>query len=280
MRLRRSLSKALTNRKPEMNEILRNLFGNSQLEAHENFACSPKSFIELHNVNKRYNSLRSGKGSDGIAVEALKEINLEIELNQITVFKGSSGAGKTTLLTVIGAMAKPTSGRVRINGLEISSLSERFLAQIRRKSFGFIFQNYNLIRGVSAIENTMLPAYPTNNKPKEIRRKAYALLEKLEIGHRAAWSVERLSGGERQRVAIARALINDPEVVIADEPTAHLNTELTEKFSEIIAQLKCEGKTVLIATHDPLLIELAKAHQVFELRDGKMVAASAKERML
>lgn len=263
-----------------MNEDLRNFFGNSQLEAHENFACSAKSFIELQNVNKRYDSLRSGNGSDGVGVEALKEINLEIELNQITVFKGPSGSGKTTLLMVIGGMAKPTSGRVRINGLEISSLSERFLAQIRRKSFGFIFQNYNLIRGVSAIENTMLPAYPTNNKPKDIRRKAYALLEKFEIAHRAALSVERLSGGERQRVAIARSLINDPEVVIADEPTAHLNTELTEKFSKIITQLKCEGKTVLIATHDPLLIELAKAHQVFELRDGKMVAANAKDRML
>ncbi|MDW7771971.1 MAG: ABC transporter ATP-binding protein [Desulfobulbaceae bacterium] len=221
--------------------------------------------IRLQGICKSFKTAHSG----GFA--ALKDIDAVIRGRSVTVFKGPSGSGKTTMLSLIGAMSRPTSGRIWIGDTEISGLPERFLADIRRRRFGFVFQNFHLIPGVTVLENIMVPSYPTRASNRRIRQRAEALLEQLEIGSKAGLRAEYLSGGEQQRAAIARSLINDPEFVIADEPTAHLDTALAGRFLEIAVHLKNAGKTVLLASHDPLIFESEIVDQVIELRDGRIV---------
>lgn len=221
--------------------------------------------IELRHVTKIFNQ---GNGNEFCAVD---DVSLVIDPLKVTVLKGPSGSGKTTILSMIGAMAKPTQGRVFINGREITSLPERFLTDVRRKTFGFIFQQFNLIRGVTALENIMIPAYPTGEKYSLLRKRALDLLELLSLPGKATSKIEWLSGGEAQRVAIARALINNPEVVVADEPTAHLDTKLSHEFIDIMAVLQREGRTIIIASHDPLISASHVVERVVELRDGKIV---------
>jgi putative ABC transport system ATP-binding protein len=223
--------------------------------------------IELVQITKSFNA---GKPN---AFTALKGIDIKIEMNRIVVFRGPSGSGKTTLLSIVGCMARPTSGRIHLNGRETTSLPERFTSEIRRKTFGFIFQSYHLIKGLSVLENTMLPGYPVGTAFRDLRQRALALLEKFGISSKAGQKVEHLSGGEQQRTAIARALINDPDVMIADEPTAHLDTDLSVQFMGIVAGLKAEGKTILMASHDPLVFESPVVDRVVSMRDGKIVDA-------
>ena len=187
--------------------------------------------IELKQVSKVYNDGKAGEFT------ALKAVDLSIQTNTVTAFVGPSGSGKTTLLSVIGCMARPTRGRITVAGQETTSLPEKFLAGIRRATFGFVFQDHCLIKGISVLENTMLPAYPRGEKYKILRERAMTLLTRLKIDTKAGRQIEELSGGERQRAAIARALINEPAVVIADEPTAHLDTALTGEFLDIAAEL-------------------------------------------
>jgi putative ABC transport system ATP-binding protein len=220
--------------------------------------------IQLSNVKKIFNL---GRPNEFVALQG---ISLSIEASKMTVFKGPSGSGKTTLLSLIGCMARPTSGRIHLLDREITSLPERFLTEIRRKTFGFIFQQYNLIQGVTALENVMVPAYPSGQKFSALKKKAMDLLALFNISSKADSQVERLSGGEMQRVAIARALINNPQVVIADEPTAHLDTPLSKEFMEIMGRLKESSKTVLIASHDPVVSESPLVDWVWNLRDGKI----------
>jgi len=222
--------------------------------------------IQLTAITKTYNSGRSNE------FQALKGIDLEIGQGEVVVLVGPSGSGKTTLLSILGCMARPTSGRIWMDGREITSLPERFGAGIRRESFGFIFQNYNLIKGISVLENTMLPSCPTGKKYTTVRKRAINLLEHLGIGAKAGEMVENLSGGEQQRVAIARALINNPSVIIADEPTAHLDTDLARQLLDIFAGFRKEGKTSIIASHDPLIFESTVADRVISMRDGRVVA--------
>jgi putative ABC transport system ATP-binding protein len=221
--------------------------------------------IELAQITKTFNA---GKPN---AFTALNSINLVVEMNRITVFRGPSGSGKTTLLSIMGCMAKPTSGRIHVNGKETTSLPERFTAEIRRKTFGFVFQNYNLIKGLTVFENVMIPAYPIGVSYKALKQRVFGLLEKLDLSSKAHGKVEQLSGGEQQRVAIARALINDPSIVIADEPTAHLDTDLSMRLMDILAGLKAEGKTVLIASHDAIVVESPLVDRVVSMRDGAVV---------
>ncbi|HSA97316.1 MAG TPA: ABC transporter ATP-binding protein [Acidobacteriota bacterium] len=201
---------------------------------------------------------------------ALHETSLVIEADRLTVIRGPSGSGKTTLLTLIGCMARPTSGRIHVLGREITSLPERFLTEIRRKTFGFIFQHFNLIPGLTALENVILPAYPTSEKRASLEKRAARLFELFGLGPKAGSPIECLSGGEAQRVTIARALINDPAVVIADEPTAHLDSKLSREFMDTMARLRSEGRTVLIASHDPLVTDHPAVERVFHIRDGRI----------
>ncbi|MGZ3567972.1 MAG: ABC transporter ATP-binding protein [Thermodesulfobacteriota bacterium] len=220
--------------------------------------------IELINVRKVFNQ---GKPNEFVALHG---ISLSIDGGKVTVFKGPSGSGKTTLLSLVGCMARPTSGRIRLFDREITSLPERFLTEIRRKTFGFIFQQFNLIKGITALENAMLPTYPLGEPYGSLKRRAINLFDLFGISQKAGAKVEWLSGGETQRVTIVRALINNPSVIIADEPTAHLDTKLSREFMEIVGRFKDERKTVLIASHDPLVCESEVVDNVIHLRDGKI----------
>jgi len=203
---------------------------------------------------------------------AVDGIDLALPAGGVTVLAGPSGSGKTTLLTLIGCLARPTEGRVRLDGRDISGLPEPFLAALRRQTFGFVFQRFNLIRGLTVLDNVMLPAYPLGSSHRALTRRANALLERLGIGHRAGALVESLSGGEAQRTAIARALINDPAMLIADEPTANLDTALSLAFLDIVSDLRAEGRSLLLSSHDPLVREASVVDRVVELRDGRVVA--------
>ena len=203
---------------------------------------------------------------------ALHETSLAIEADRLTVIKGPSGSGKTTLLSLIGCMARPTSGRIHVLGREITSLPERFLTEIRRRTFGFIFQQFNLIPGLTALENVILPAYPTGERRSSLEKRAAGLFELFDIVPKARSRVEWLSGGEAQRVTIARALINDPAVIIADEPTAHLDSKLSREFMDTMGRLRREGRTVLIASHDPLVTGHPAVERAFHIRDGRIEA--------
>ncbi|MDE2118344.1 MAG: ABC transporter ATP-binding protein [Betaproteobacteria bacterium] len=221
--------------------------------------------INLTNIRKAYNQGRANE------FWALNGIDLKIEAQRVTALCGPSGSGKTTLLTIIGCLARPTSGRVHLKERDISGLPERFLTEIRRSTFGFVFQQFNLIKGLSARDNVMLPAYPLGGDWRALHERAEALLDTFRLGHRCHARVEWLSGGEQQRVAIARAMINDPQVVIADEPTANLDTVLSREFMAILESLKEQGKTILLTSHDPLVVESAVVDTVVNLRDGRLV---------
>jgi putative ABC transport system ATP-binding protein len=234
------------------------------------------SVIELVSVTKSFNVGRENQFT------AVDDVSLKIEEGLVTVLQGPSGSGKTTLLTLIGCMARPTAGRIILSAkgrsilpgqavgdeIEISGLPERFLTWIRRTTFGFIFQHFNLVNGITVLENVMLPSYPAGEPHGEVRRRALNLLEMFNISRHVNSSVEQLSGGEKQRVAIARALINNPSVIIADEPTAHLDSKLSAEFMEIIASFRSEGKTILVASHDPIVSQGPVADMVIEMRDG------------
>ncbi len=221
--------------------------------------------IELSAVTKIFNAGRSSE------YPALRGIDLVIEPGQVTALRGPSGSGKTTLLALIGCLARPTSGRVRLDGEDISALPERFLADLRLRRFGFVFQRFNLIPGLSALDNILLPAYPLGQPYRDLMQRAEAVMAGLEIDRHAHTKVDWLSGGEVQRVAIARALINDPPVIVADEPTAHLDTALSLEFLAQLGRLKAAGKTIVIASHDPLVFETDLVDRVVDLRDGRVL---------
>ena len=225
--------------------------------------------IELQEISKVFNE---GRPNEHVAVD---HVNLILEDRKVTVLKGPSGSGKTTLLSVLGCMARPTSGRIMLEDREVTSLPERFLTGIRRKTFGFIFQQYNLIQGISVLENVMLPAYPLGERFFALKKRAEELLQLFNLRHKAHARVEWLSGGEAQRTAIARALVNNPSVIIADEPTAHLDTKLSGELMDLVARFKAEGKTIIIASHDPLVHEAAVVDRVVEMRDGKVIDSKA-----
>ena len=220
--------------------------------------------ITLHGVSKIYNEGRPN------AVTALSDIDLAIARDAVTVLMGPSGSGKTTLLSLVGCMARPTTGRVTVEGESVSGLPESFLTELRRLRFGFVFQRFNLIRGLSVLENVMLPAAPLGEDPRAVAGRAMARLESLGLASKARMPVEYLSGGETQRAAIARALINDAPILIADEPTANLDTALTHRFLDIVAALRAEGKTVILTSHDPRIVEAGMVNALVVMEDGRI----------
>ena len=220
--------------------------------------------IRLDQVSKVFNQGRHNE------VRAVQDLSLELETSGVTVLKGPSGSGKTSLLAMIGCLSRPTCGRIHLEGRLISNLPERFMTEVRRATFGFIFQRFNLIRGLTVLENVMLPAYPLAPEPRELRDRALALLGQFRLAERAHNQAEWLSGGEAQRTAICRALINGPRILIADEPTANLDSQLSRELLALIGELADQGKGVLISSHDPLVFEHARVSRVVELRDGRL----------
>jgi len=218
--------------------------------------------IRTENIKKVYNV---GKPDE---LTALHTISVDIDRGKVTVLQGPSGSGKTSLLSLIGCMSRPTEGRIVVDGKDVVKLPERFLTNIRREKFGFIFQQFHLIRNISVLDNILLPLYPLDMGVNSMKERALAVLEKLRIEGKKKLKVKRLSGGEQQRVAIARALINEPEIIIADEPTAHLDRKLSEEFIDILISLQGEGKTIVIATHDPFVYEHQFVHKIVSMQDG------------
>ena len=220
--------------------------------------------ITLEKINKVFNQ---GKPNEFWAIH---DADLTIEPHCTTVLKGPSGSGKTTLLSMIGCLSRPTSGRITLGEEMLSGLPERFMTEIRRKTFGFIFQQFNLIKGLTVLENVMLPAYPLGRSYPELKHDAQQLLDHFGLSVKASLNVEYLSGGEAQRTAICRAMINKPEVLIADEPTANLDTKLSREFMSLIGQLVEEGTTVILTSHDPEVYEAPVIDRVVEMRDGRL----------
>ncbi len=225
--------------------------------------------IELRDVRRVFHQ---GRPDELVAVDG---VSLSIPARRVTVLRGPSGSGKTSLLALIGCMARPTSGRMFLEGRELTSLPERFLTAVRRSTFGFVFQQFHLVRGISTLENVMLPAYPLGGSRPALERRAMGLLEELGIAGRARTRADWLSGGEAQRAAIARALVNDPRVIIADEPTAHLDSRLSQELMAIVARLRDQGRTVVIASHDAIVHESPVVDRVVSMRDGKVVGEGA-----
>ncbi|MDA8417674.1 MAG: ABC transporter ATP-binding protein [Desulfobacteraceae bacterium] len=222
------------------------------------------ALIELANVDKTYNQ---GQVNE---VKALKGINLEIEAGSVVCLQGSSGSGKSTLLSIIGCVFPPTSGRAAIAGKQLSRLPDRFLTLHRRASIGFIFQRFNLLPELTVQDNITLPLMPLGVGPRERKERAARLMERLGIGHRAGFPARQISGGELQRVAIARALINDPPIILADEPTAHLDHALSLTFMEIMRELHRDGKTIILTSHDQLITGHPAVERLIGLSDGML----------
>ena len=202
-------------------------------------------------------------------VRAVDDLSLKIEKTSFVIIKGPSGAGKTTLLNLIGGLDTPNKGSIFSSGVKISNLREESLATFRLINTGFIFQNYNLISTLTAEENIMFPMKLAGMSLKEQRERALNLLNKVGLGDRREHLPFQLSAGEQQRVAIARALANDPPIIIADEPTANLDKKTSLFIRDLFSDMKQEGKTIIIATHDDFLIELA--NRVITFEDGKIV---------
>lgn len=222
------------------------------------------NLIELDSVTKVYNQ---GKLNE---VTALSEINLQIESQSMVCLKGASGSGKSTLLSIIGCVFPPTSGKAIIAGRPLSRLPDRFLTIHRRESIGFIFQQFNVLPALTVIDNITLPLLPLGIPPGERKKRARILTELLAITHRENFPAGQISGGELQRVAIARALINDPPIILADEPTAHLDSRLSLELMEILNNLRQAGKTIVIASHDPLVTDHSSIARIIEIKDGQI----------
>ncbi len=218
--------------------------------------------IELKNITKIYDLNKNDQ------VTALKNINLSINEGELIVLKGSSGSGKSTILSLIAALNKPTSGEVIVDSKKISKLPDNFASIYRRDNIGFIFQKYNLIADISVKENILLPLIPLNPDTSELDEKLNSVMEKFKISHKKENLVKNLSGGEQQRVAIARANVNNPKIIIADEPTANLDKKLSLHFIEILKELKTAGKTIVVATHDPLFFDLDFVDREIEVSNG------------
>jgi len=223
-----------------------------------------QALIQTEMVNKIYNQQRPD------AFQAVRDVSLQINQASVVALKGPSGSGKTSLLSLLGAMARPTSGRVFVSDREISRLPERFLTEVRRNTFGFIFQQFQLIRNLTVLENILLPCYPLGLDMREIRARGMALAEQFGLEDKVSNRIDQLSGGEQQRVAISRALINDPLVLIADEPTAHLDSRLAGEFLSSLEQLNEQGRTIVIATHDPYVFNHSFVQQVVTMHDGQV----------
>ncbi len=219
-----------------------------------------KPVVELRNVDKHY---QLGE----VDLHVLKNINLKIQRGEFVSITGPSGSGKSTMLNMIGALDRPTKGKVLIDGKDVSKMDDNELAMVRGKKIGFVFQTFNLIPRFTAVENVMFPMWFAGKDNKEER--AIELLKKVGLGHRLNNRPSQMSGGERQRVAIARALANNPELIVADEPTGNLDSKTGKEIINILCELNKEGKTLIIVTHEKSIASIAK--RKVELLDGRIV---------
>ena len=203
-------------------------------------------------------------------VEVLKGITLTIERGKFVALCGPSGSGKTTLLNIISGIDRPTSGKVLVLGEDLAAQDEDFLAEFRCNHVGFVFQSYNLVSTLTVAENVAFPMEWIRKPTEDIETRVAKLLDMVGLEHRVNHFPSQLSGGEQQRVAFARALANDPELILADEPTGNLDTKNVQKITQVLGMLKADGKTVIVATHDQELMQLAD--QTLCLEDGRLAS--------
>jgi putative ABC transport system ATP-binding protein len=225
--------------------------------------------IKANNLIILANALVKDYEIGDFIVRAVDDISLRIRKSNFVIIKGPSGAGKTTLLNLIGGLDSPNGGVIYSNGVKISNLQEESLATFRLINVGFIFQNYNLISTLTAEENVMFPMKLAGMNLKEQRERAVRLLKQVGLGDRREHLPFQLSAGEQQRVAISRALANNPELILADEPTANLDKKTSLFIRDLFKTMKKDGKTIIIATHDDFLIELA--NRIISFEDGKII---------
>lgn len=221
-----------------------------------------QEIIKLEEVSKEY---KMGE----LVVEALKEVSLEIKKGDFVSIVGPSGSGKSTIMNMIGALDLPTKGSIFLDGINIKNLNESELAQVRGKKIGFVFQTFNLIPTLTALENVMLPMMFQNVDIMTRREKAESILKDIGLEHRFNHLPNELSGGERQRVAIARALANNPDVILADEPTGNLDSKRGKEIAEMFVKLNKDGKTIILVTHDSEIAKYSK--KIYNLKDGRIV---------
>jgi putative ABC transport system ATP-binding protein len=219
--------------------------------------------IELENVWKIY---QSGK----VEFTALKNINLKIPSSAFISIMGASGSGKSTLLNIIGCLDSPTKGKIFLRGKDVSKLSEDELSRFRGKTIGFVFQEFNLLPNLNALENVMLPMVFQGVSLKDREKRAKDILTSLGLESRIFHQPAELSGGERQRVAVARAFANDPELVIADEPTGNLDSTTGKNIMKVLTEFhEKEGKTIIVVTHDPSIADYTE--EVINIKDGEII---------
>jgi putative ABC transport system ATP-binding protein len=204
-----------------------------------------------------------------IRVRALRGVSLRIETGDLVAIMGSSGSGKSTLMNILGCLDIPTSGRYRIDGVDVSEMDEDDLSDLRNRKIGFVFQSFNLVARTSALVNVELPLAYAGLRGAERRRRAERALASVGMAHRLHHQPSELSGGQQQRVAVARALVTNPSLILADEPTGNLDSHSTEEVLRIFAHLNEEGRTVVLITHEPDVAEQTK--RVIRLSDGQVV---------
>jgi putative ABC transport system ATP-binding protein len=215
--------------------------------------------IEIDNVTKIY---RMGE----VAVEALRGVSVDVAAGEFVAVMGPSGSGKSTLLNIVGCFDRPTSGSYRLAGDDVSGLDANALADTRNRTLGFVFQSFNLLARTTALENVELPLVYAGVPPRVRRARAAAALERVGLGERLHHHPSQLSGGQQQRVAIARALVNEPRLVLADEPTGNLDSRASDEMMALLATLAAEGITIVLVTHEPDVA--ARAQRVIVVRDG------------
>ncbi|HEY4674984.1 MAG TPA: ABC transporter ATP-binding protein [Candidatus Bathyarchaeia archaeon] len=208
--------------------------------------------------------------ADDMQIEVLRDLDFEVDAGEFVVISGPSGSGKTTLLNIIGGIDKPTSGTLIVFGEDLGLKNEDLLSEFRSSTVGFVFQSYNLVSTLTVYENVAFPMEWTRKPEDHIQKRVSELLEIVGLKHRAGHFPSQLSGGEQQRVAFARALANNPPLFLADEPTGNLDRKTSLKIVEILKRLKADGKTVIIATHDEQIFDLAD--QKLCLENGKLVS--------
>ena len=218
-----------------------------------------KGIIHLENIIKNY---YLGKQE----LKVLKGINLDILKNEYVALMGPSGSGKSTLMNILGCLDSTTGGRYILNGKDVSRMPDNDLAEVRNKEIGFVFQQFNLLPRLTAAENVALPLIYSGINKKERTERAMAVLEKVKLEDRSTHKPNELSGGQCQRVAIARALINDPAIILADEPTGNLDSKTSHEIMDILGKIHDDGNTVILVTHEEDIS--AFAHRVVRLRDG------------